>query len=515
MTIFSLFEIDDLELLLEESGIESSGILSMPIEGLQLDSRRVVPGDLFFALSGNTEHGLRYAQQAIEKGASAVLYDPDGADAELVAREWDIPVLAVPDLNQKAGLIADRFYGEPSGRLEVLAITGTNGKTSCSYFLAQMLGDAGETAVIGTLGWGQCLDSLEPISHTTPHALDVHRYLAALYKQGVRIVAMEASSHGLEQGRLNGVRFSGALFTNFSRDHLDYHGDMHAYLQAKLRLLDSPGLGFIAFNLDDASAEKIMERANASLLKVGFTRRAVSAAPKDVKVLAASNIKHTATGIQFQADFEGQSVAVQAPVYGDFNVENLLGCLAVTLARGEPLAAAAQKLTRVKPVNGRMEVFHDARGVNVVIDYAHTPDALEKLLNSLKTQQGEGRLIVLMGCGGDRDRGKRPQMGAIAERYADYVILTDDNPRFEDGDRIINEILAGCERRDHRVIRDRSAAIREAIRQAEGGDMVVVAGKGHETTQETAGKRVPFSDKEVVKQIFQEMCAERKEHAAV
>ncbi|QFY42031.1 UDP-N-acetylmuramoyl-L-alanyl-D-glutamate--2,6-diaminopimelate ligase [Candidatus Methylospira mobilis] len=491
--------------------VNASVLPARDVTGLCLDSRRLVAGDLFFALSGNAEHGMRHARQAINAGACAVVFDPDGGGAEMAAEEWPVPVLPLPRLNQKIGWIADQFNGAPSSALEVIAITGTNGKTSCSHFLAQLLGELAETAVIGTLGWGR-IDRLQPISHTTPHALDVHRYLAALCKQGVRFVAMEASSHGLEQGRLNGVRFTGALFTNLSRDHLDYHGDMNAYLDAKLRLLESPGLGFVVFNLDDDSAQKIMERSVDQALKIGFTRRAAPAANPDVHVLSASSIRHTDGGIEFVVEFNGRSVLVNAPVHGDFNVENLLACLAVLLARGEKLESAGRRLARVKPVSGRMEFLRDARGVNVVVDYAHTPDALEKLLRSLKLRHG--KLIAVIGCGGDRDRGKRPQMGAIAEQYVDRMVLTDDNPRFEDGAKIIEDILAGCKRHDHSVVRDRFAAIRAAIEMAEDGDTVVIAGKGHEATQETAGVRIPFNDKEVVRQIFREMSRERSAHAA-
>jgi UDP-N-acetylmuramoyl-L-alanyl-D-glutamate--2,6-diaminopimelate ligase len=512
MTRFSPVEGYDLKRLLDR-WLDVFALPAARVTGLCLDSRRLVAGDLFFALSGNVEHGMRYVRQVIDAGACAVLYDPMGGGSESAVGEWPVPVLPLPGLDQKVGWIADQFYGAPSSLLEVIAVTGTNGKTSCSHFLAHTLGDVAETAVIGTLGWGR-LDRLQPIGHTTPPALDVHRDLAVLYKEGIRFVAMEASSHGLAQGRLNGVRFSGALFTNLSRDHLDYHGDMETYLEAKLRLLDNPELSYLAFNLDDASAEKIMARAMGLELKIGFTQREAQVASPDVSVLTASNIRHTADGIAFLATFNGESVTVNAPVHGDFNVENLLGCLAVLLARGDTLASAGRKLARVKPVSGRMESFRDRRGVNVVVDYAHTPDALEKLLRSLKTPHG--KLFVVMGCGGDRDRGKRPQMGRIAERYADSIVLTDDNPRFEDGDRIIDEILGGCGRPErHLVIRDRFAAIRAAIELAEHGDTVVVAGKGHEAIQETAGVRMPFNDREVVRQIFREISCERSEYAAL
>jgi len=476
--------------------VECPDAPAVDVQGLRHDSRAVRPGDLFFAFAGSHSHGMRHAAEAIARGACAIVYEPAAGGAELAAEISGVPCLPVAGLDQTAGLVADRFFGEPSKHLDVIGITGTNGKTSCSHFLAYALGKP--AAVIGTLGWG-LPDALRPTAHTTPDALEVHALLAQLRGQGIRAVAMEASSHGLTQGRLNGVRLKGGLFTNLSRDHLDYHGSMEAYLEAKLRLVTWPGLEFIAFNLDDASAQAIVDRLPAGIRKIGFSLNPAPSAPSaGMEFVSASEIRHTADGVSFLAQFGQSTAPVAAPVYGDFNVENLLACLAVLLGKGLDLEDAAQRMARVRAVAGRMERF--AGGATVVVDYAHTPDALAKALSSLR-RHCEGALWVVFGCGGNRDRGKRPQMGANAEKLADRVVVTDDNPRHEDGDVIIAEILAGCRRKDIVVMRDRRAAIAWTIENAAVGDVVLVAGKGHESTQEIRGIKHPFSDRDVVRNL--------------
>lgn len=424
-----------------------------------------------------------------------------------------MPAIAVDALPRKLGLIADRFFGEPSRYLTAIGITGTNGKTSCSHFLAQALApDGWPAAVVGTLGWGKP-GALRPTHHTTPDAIEVHEVLLRLYSLGFGSVAMEASSHGLVQGRLNGVRFKGVLYTNFSRDHLDYHGTMEAYLDAKLRLLDWPGLEFVVFNADDAIARAILDRNPKELKTLGFSvsgKPALSGADgaaDSLPLLTVSSIRHSAEGVSFTAHYQGRSAPVHAPVFGDFNVENLTAVLAVLLAMGRDLPRAAVSLEKVRAVPGRMESFSGA-GRTVVVDYAHTPDALESVLTSLR-RHCEGRLWVVFGCGGDRDRGKRPEMGAIAERLADVVVLTDDNPRSEDGDDIIREILSGCRRDDVATIRDRRDAIFWALERSAVDDIVLVAGKGHETTQEVRGRKYPFSDRAVVRESLERLGAPR------
>jgi UDP-N-acetylmuramoyl-L-alanyl-D-glutamate--2,6-diaminopimelate ligase len=486
---------------------EADKVPPVEIRGLTLDSRQVREGDLFVALPGFHAHGLGHAGQAIQRGASAIVYDPAGDGEALVGSLQDLPCLRVESLTEKLGHIADRFFGEPSRQFSaVIGITGTNGKTSCSHFLAQALsslGPYGPGASLGTLGWGSP-GALQPTTHTTPDAIEIQRILGQLRDQGFRSVAMEASSHGLEQGRLNGARFKGALYTNFTRDHLDYHKTMEAYLEAKLKLLAMPGLEFVAFNADDPSAAAILAKRPENVQAIGFTKQATNpnhlASAHPFTLLRISDIQHGTEGVSFLADYAGQSTRLHAPVFGGYNVENLAASLAALLGLGLSLAEAAKALGQARAVPGRMESFVGA-GRQAVVDYAHTPDALSNVLSSLRGHC-QGQLWAVFGCGGDRDAGKRPQMGAIAERLADHVILTDDNPRTEDGGAILRDIQAGCQRAGVVSIRDRRAAIAYALEQAARDDIVLIAGKGHESTQEIQGHKYPFSDRQVVRDIL-------------
>jgi len=472
------------------------------VRGLCHDSRGVRPGDLFFALAGSRSHGMKYAASAVASGACSILYDPTQGGAELASAEAGIgiPCIPVERLDQLMGFIADRFFGGPSNALRVVGVTGTNGKTSCSHFLAHALGDGTPSAVIGTLGWG-VPGLLRPTAHTTPDAIEIHSLLAALLADGVANVAMEASSHGLHQGRLNGVRFKGGLFTNLSRDHLDYHESMEAYLEAKLRLIDWPGLEFLVFNLDDESAQAVLARVPARVRKIGFSVGVSHGQTLGLEILQALNIRQDRIGVSFDVRFGAENARVSAPLYGDFNVENLLGTVGVLLALGFSLEESARLMDRVSAVPGRMERFTAPSGATVVVDYAHTPDALQKALASLR-RHCEGSLWVVFGCGGDRDRGKRPQMGAVAGKLADRVVLTDDNPRSEDGDAIIQEILEACDGRGIPVVRDRRSAIAYAVEHLKEDDVLLVAGKGHEDTQEIKGVKLPFSDRAVVLELL-------------
>lgn len=476
---------------------DPGGLPWVEIGGLCHDSRQVRSGDLFAGLAGHSSHGMDHAAQAVRQGCAAIVFDPAGEGESLAKAISEVPLVPVASLSQKLGFIADRFFGEPSKYLKAIGITGTNGKTSCSHFLAQALSGRTPAAAIGTLGWGKP-GGLWPTTHTTPDAIEIHDILFRLYSQGFGAVAMEASSHGLVQGRLNGVRFKGALFTNFTRDHLDYHGTMEAYLEAKLRLLDWPGLEFLAFNADDPVAPSILKRMPAGLRAMGFSVSGEADLP--VPMLTVSSVHHGAEGVSFEAHCEGRSAAVHAPVFGDFNVENLAAVLAVLVAMGRRLDESAKALQSVRAVPGRMESFAGT-GRTVVVDYAHTPDALSSVLMSLR-RHCAGQLWVVFGCGGDRDRGKRSEMGAIAEKLADAVVLTDDNPRSEDGDDIIRDIRSGCRREDLVTIRDRRNAIAFALERAGTEDLVLIAGKGHETTQEIQGRKYPFSDREVVRDLL-------------
>jgi len=469
---------------------------NMPVNGLALDSRELVCGDAFVALAGAKQHGLVHGEQAISHGACAIIFDPAGNGkqlAETLQRSVSapVPMIAVENLGLKLGELAARFYGDPSRSMTVIGITGTNGKTSCSQFLSQMLDDCG---IIGTLGWGEW-GNLNKTLNTTPDALAIQKILAELLKNKKRMVAMEVSSHGLEQGRVNGVAFKGAVFTNISRDHLDYHGTMDAYVQAKLALLKQPGLAFAVVNLDDDYSGQIIAAVPESVQLWTFSAK--GRASDSGKSVQAENVVHKTDGIEFDVRCKGQVQGIKVPLYGDFNVENVLAVLAVMQAMDIPLAEAAKKLAGIKPVDGRMERFGAETDPLIFVDYAHTPDALDKVLSSLRKHCKQA-LWVIFGCGGNRDTGKRPQMGKIAEFWADHVVITDDNPRYENGLDIVNDILAGCKTAKIEVIQNREQAIQKVVTSATKGDCIVIAGKGHEQYQESNGVCVPFSDRQVV-----------------
>ncbi len=464
------------------------------ITGLALNSQEVASGNVFIALNGSKQHGLVYANQAVKQGAAVVIYEPSGASKAIIDKIHNVPLIPVTDLGVKLGDIAARHYGEPSKYMDVIGITGTNGKTSCSQFLSQMLDDCG---LIGTLGWG-VWGSLSKTLNTTPDALETQRILAELQKDKKQIVAMEVSSHGLEQGRVNGVTFKGAVFTNISRDHLDYHGTMEAYLQAKLALLNKPGLAFVVVNLDDSYRDQIIKAVPKGVVIWGVSVKGETLANCDC--VSAENIANKEDGIEFDVSWRGLKSHINVPLYGDFNIENVLIVLTVMLALGVSMPEAVKKLQRLKPVVGRMERFGGNGLPLVFVDYAHTPDALDKVLSSLRKHCNQA-LWVVFGCGGNRDKGKRAQMGSIAEKWADHVIITDDNPRFENGIDIVNDILEGCVTRSSEqveVIQNRAQAIQTVIARAAEKDCIVIAGKGHESYQEIKGVQTAFNDSQVV-----------------
>ena len=527
-----------------EDSREQSRPPSLAVAGLALDSREVVSGDAFIALAGAQQHGLTHVEQAINNGACAVIFDPADNARQLAETlpyriSSVVPMIAVENLGLKLGELAARFYGDPSQFMTVIGITGTNGKTSCSQFLSQMLDDCG---IIGTLGWGEW-GKLNKTLNTTPDALAIQKILAELLKDKKRAVAMEVSSHGLEQGRVNGVMFKGAVFTNISRDHLDYHGTMDAYVQAKLELLNKPGLAFAVVNLDDAYSELIVAAVPESVQLWHFSAKGKIA--DSGECVSAENILHKADGIEFDVRWQDRPQRVKVPLYGDFNVENVLAVLTVMLAMGVSLDEATKRLACIRPVDGRMERFGTEADPLVFVDYAHTPDALDKVLSSLRKHCNQD-LWVVFGCGGNRDTGKRSQMGKIAEFWADHVVVTDDNPRYENGLDIVNDILAGCSStardggsvatgmepvrptaRDAggratqgavaeveqcmeqlpmeparpakvEIIQNREQAIQKVVANATRNDCIVIAGKGHEQYQESNGICVPFSDRQVV-----------------
>ncbi len=488
----------------EYSVVDTVNLTSIEINGLALDSRAVKPGNVFIALSGSRQHGLVHVQQAILKGAVAVIYEPKGLEAFVETPALDVVCIAVQGLAQQLGLLAARFYRQPSKELSVIGITGTNGKTSCSQFLGQLLDDCG---VIGTLGWG-VVGELQQTVNTTPDAISLQQVLAHFVTANKRYVAMEVSSHGLVQGRVEGIEFKGAVFTNISRDHLDYHQTMAAYIEAKLSLLTKPGLEFVVVNLDDAESAKVCEMIpkNAQLWGVSRYGKRVEQAESVI----ATDVKALAQGFAMTVVWRTQQEELVVPLYGDFNVDNALLVLAVLLALGVDLHDAAERLTRLQPIAGRMEAYIFPNFPSVFIDYAHTPDALATVLSGVR-QHCQQQLWVVFGCGGNRDKGKRPLMRREAERWADRIIITDDNPRDENSADIIQDILSDTSVDNIVVIPDRASAIRYAINHAQINDSIVVAGKGHEDYQEIKGIRYPFSDKKTVlaalnQQIIKGVC---------
>jgi len=475
------------ELLPDIAGIPGD----LRISGLVQDSRAIEPGDVFVAIAGFGAHGLKFVEQARTAGASAILFEPP-APADLSAPD---DAIAVPGLRARLGELGDRFHGHPSAAMTMVGVTGTNGKTSTVQLLAQAWTLRGTRAgTIGTLGAG-LYGEAEPTGFTTPLVLRMHALLAELRDAGAQAVAMEVSSHALDQERVGGVHFDVAVFTNLTRDHLDYHGDMATYGAAKAKLLGWPGLRAAVINLDDDYGRALYDALPASLQQVGLSSRDAGDA-----TLRAQTLRFDNRGIGFDLVAGGESHPVHSPLLGRFNVDNLLAVAGALYALGDTPAQIAQTLSQLQPVRGRMNrLGGDGALPLVVIDYAHTPDALEQALASLRAH-AHGRLICVFGCGGERDRGKRPQMAAIAERLADIVIVTDDNPRKEDGDAIVVDIMEGfADARRVLVQRDRAAAIARAIGQAGPNDIVLIAGKGHEPYQEIAGVQHPFDDTEVAR----------------
>ena len=483
-------------------GFADAGALGdLRIRGLTLDSRQARPGDAFVALRGSRTHGIGFAADAVARGATLVL-----AEAPAVAGFTPgVPVLWIDDLHARLGEIAARFHGHPSRALRIVGVTGTNGKTSTVQLLTQALSRLGHRAAsIGTLGAG-LYGQLDEGERTTPDAISVQRLLAQFRDRSATHVAMEVSSHALEQGRVGAVDFEVAAFTNLTRDHLDYHGTMAAYGAAKAKLFAWPGLKTAVVNVDDDFG-----RGLAMRLPAGVRALRTSAADVGGAEVVAQAIATSAEGLAFTLRTPWGAQAIQSALLGRFNVDNLLAVAACLGALGEPFDRIVEVIGALAPVNGRMNrLGGDGRHPLVVIDYAHTPDALEQALVALRAHCA-GRLVCVFGCGGERDAGKRPQMGAIAERLADVAIVTDDNPRGEDGDAIVAQILAGMQQATT-VQRDRAAAIDVAIAQAGPDDVVLIAGKGHETYQEGAAGRRPFDDLAVARAVLAQTA--RENHA--
>lgn len=456
--------------------------LSPGARGMTADSRRVQRGDVFLAYPGATHDGRAHIAQAIHAGAAAVLWAPEGFAWDAA---WSVPHLPVAALREQAAALASAWHGAPSQALWMTGITGTNGKTSVSHWLAQALTALGrKTAAIGTLGNG-FPGAFAKDSHTTPDAVTLQGLLAGYRDMGAAGVAMEVSSHGLDQGRVAEVAFDVAILTNLSRDHLDYHGSMQAYGDAKARLFQWPGLKTAVVNADDAyGAQLVAQLSVPQVIRYGLEHGDLRA-----------RMQADRLGLQLEITSPWGEGTLRSPLLGAFNAYNLLAALGGLLAVGVDMAAALAVLHDVRAVAGRMQIVegHPGKPV-VVVDFAHTPDALEKVLSALKALLcGRGRLICVFGCGGGRDTGKRPLMGAAVAAVADRAIVTSDNPRHEEPAAIVDHILAGMPA-GQTVMLDRRAAIQAAVREAGAEDLVLLAGKGHEDYQEIHGVKHPFSD---------------------
>jgi UDP-N-acetylmuramoyl-L-alanyl-D-glutamate--2,6-diaminopimelate ligase len=461
---------------------------------LTLDSRQVRSGAAFLACQGKHRHGLDFARAAVDAGARAVLWEPaPGVSAPQLPAT--VLAVAVPDLSAQAGFIADRFFGAPSARVQVVGITGTNGKTTCAWLLAAALNAGGRRcAYLGTLGAG-LPGQIIPGSLTTPDAVSLQRQLAQLRDAGATAVAMEVSSHALDQQRCAGVRFQVAVFTNLSRDHLDYHGDLKSYAAAKSSLFDWPTLNSRVINVDDPLGLALATRAppSASLIVTG-RRFDPSERVPGARYLRALRSTHQPQGLEIALDSSWGPAALHSPLIGDFNVDNLLTVLGVMLCNGVAIEQACSLLATCQAPPGRMQLAGGGKLPLAIVDYAHTPDALDNALRAARAHCA-GRLLCVFGCGGERDRGKRAQMGQVAESLADALYITDDNPRGEDPALIVAEIIAGLHHPERaQVQHNRAAAIAAAVAAATAGDVVLIAGKGHEDYQLIGPERRAFSD---------------------
>ena len=475
-----------------------------PNAQLASDSRRIKLGDVFFAYPGDAGDGRSYIESAIEQGAALVVLDPAGFTWN---PEWKAAYLTVESLKQHAGTIAHAFYQHPDAQMFTVGVTGTNGKTSSAVWLGQALSRGGDTAaVIGTLGVGlfKARGEVEynTTGYTTPDQVLLAQLLDGVRGEGAKALAIEVSSIGLVQGRVSGMHFDVAIFTNLTRDHLDFHGDMASYEAAKTMLFDWPGLKMAVVNLDDPMGLRLAAHLKGKTPITGYTLQDAATQPdiEGVLMLRASQFRAgRGIGTEFHLDCALGSSQVKTQLVGNFNISNALGVLGALLAKGQDLATAIAAIEALQPAPGRMQQVGGQEAPLVVIDYAHTPDALEKTLAALRpvaTDRG-GQLWCVFGCGGDRDPGKRPQMGKVAQ-VADHVVVTSDNPRSEEPHAIIEQIVAGMDQNHPsstlQTQDDRAAAILSAIKHAGKQDVILLAGKGHEPYQEIKGKKLSFSD---------------------
>ncbi|NPA95084.1 MAG: UDP-N-acetylmuramoyl-L-alanyl-D-glutamate--2,6-diaminopimelate ligase, partial [Thermodesulfobacteria bacterium] len=484
-----------LRTLLEASEIDYTlvqGSGNEEIRGVAIDSRKVEPQCLFMGLPGTKVKGSQFVEDAVARGASAVLVSHDEADEVLGKVPDSVAVVTVPDIRQAAGFIAHAFFGKPSEKLKLVGITGTNGKTTCAFLIDSILRAWGKkTGISGTicqrLGEKECAASL-----TTPDCVEFHRFLKRAVDMGLEYVVTEVSSHALDQGRVEGARFETSLFTNLTRDHLDYHKDFESYFQAKSLLFSSHYSMCCAINLDDPYGKRLWEQTNIKKYSYGQGERGLDVHPLEARL--------DRNGIHATIRVGHEEISLKSSLLGRHNLQNILASAAVALTLGVPSQAIKQGIEALDSIPGRLEPV-GTTDVTALVDYAHTPDAVRNVLLALSEIKGSGRIITVIGCGGDRDRGKRPEMAATACRYSDLAIFTSDNPRSEDPARIIDDMIQGVEqslRARMRVIEDRKEAIFWACSQLRAGDLLLVAGKGHEDYQIIGQSRLSFDDSKVL-----------------
>lgn len=457
------------------------------INRLQLDSRHIQPGDLFVALKGTHTDGRDFIPTAIGRGASAVILTADSPDAEIQLQD-NVPLIPVYQLQQQLGFIAARFYGYPARTLRLFGVTGTNGKTSCSHFLAQMLTALNiPCGIIGTLGSG-FYGHLGPVGLTTPDPVTLQAMLQSFQQQGAGAVAMEVSSHSIHQGRVNGIDFEIGIFTNLTQDHLDYHGDMASYAAVKQRFLVELPTREVILNVDDAYGQSWL--SELTQIKKVYTYSLIS----ENATIFAKDIKLTLKGMTATVHTPWGEGQLAVPLIGRFNLSNALAVLAALCAAGFPLATVLEHMATLNPVPGRMQTITGPKQPLIVVDYSHTPDALENALKALRVHT-QGKLWCVFGCGGDRDQTKRPLMAKIAETFADEVIVTNDNPRHEDPETIAQQVMRGFTQPERVLLQlDRAKAIQKSIQCATELDCILIAGKGAERYQQIGDEKIPFDD---------------------
>lgn len=469
------------------------------IYGLTLDSREVREGYAFIAKSGLKRHGLAFAEEAIKKGAVAILAEDQSATADWIEYSGKfVAVIRSASIGLEISEIAGRFFGEPSLKMTVFGITGTNGKSTTASLISQLNESLGyKAASIGTLGVIVADQEIVDTGMTTPDAVAAQKWLAYLCEQNVSKVAMEVSSHALDQYRVEGIRFQTAVFTNLSRDHLDYHQTMQSYAEAKQALFARSDLARVVVNSDDEYADKMLAVVPASVEVVRYALRS------DAE-FQATDLRYHSKGVTFGLRSPWGTAQIESPLLCEFNVYNLLAAIASVCLTADDFSRAVRSVPSLHPVAGRMQTAADPNeSLTVVVDYAHTPDALQQAISGVR-KHVSGKLHVIFGCGGDRDPGKRPLMGKIAQEFGDRVAITTDNPRTEDPLKIIREICDGMSGEHIETFLDRRQAITKVIRKAEAGDVILIAGKGHEKYQIIGEERLPFDDCAVALQALRE-----------